>query len=274
MAKEPPSLVNHRDDELLFEELSHALARDQFFLVYQPTIELQSNAFAGVEALIRWRTTNDGVVGPEMFISELERSGQIGEVGKWALDRACQQGAEWHAKGYRFAVSVNNSVKQLESTTFVDDVKNALHMTRFDPALLVLEFSQESLLRGGASTVTTIEELKTLGVKIAVDDFTPGVSPLSTLQQIPIDIVKLDRNFINGISKSPQDVELVQSLVQLGKSLNLLIVASGIEDIDQRQRLEVKEIHFGQGFLFSAPREAEQIDKFLEDFAIFSGRPL
>ena len=86
--------------------------------------------------------------------------------------------------------------------------------------------------------------------------------------------MKLDRNFINGISKSPQDVELVQSLVQLGKSLNLLIVASGIEDIDQRQRLQVKEIHLGQGFLFSAPREAEQIDQFLEDFAIFSGRPL
>jgi EAL domain-containing protein (putative c-di-GMP-specific phosphodiesterase class I) len=274
MANEPSSLVNQRADDSLFEELSHALARDQFFLVYQPTIDLQSNAFAGVEALIRWRTTNGGVVGPEMFISELERNGQIGAVGKWALDTACQRGAEWHAKGYRFAVSVNNSVKQLESETFVDDVRSALANTRFDPALLVLEFSQESLLRGGATTATTIEKLKALGVQIAVDDFTPGVSPLSTLRQIPIDIVKLGRKFINGISKSPQDVELVQSLVQLGKSLNLLIVASGIEDIDQRQRLEVKEIHFGQGFLFSAPREAEQIDQFLEDFAIFSGRPL
>jgi EAL domain-containing protein (putative c-di-GMP-specific phosphodiesterase class I) len=274
MGNESPSLETQQDIDLLFEELSHALVRNEFFLVYQPTIDLQSNAFVGVEALIRWRTTYRGVVGPEMFISELERSGQIGAVGKWTLNTACQQGADWHARGYRFAVSVNNSVQQLESNTFVDDVSGALEMTRFDPALLVLEFSQASLLRGGESTAITIEQLKALGIRIAVDDFTPGVSPLSTLQQIPIDIVKLDRNFINGISKSPQDVELVQSLVQLGKSLNLLIVASGIEDIDQRRRLQVKEIHFGQGFLFSAPREAEQIDQFLEDFAIFSGRPL
>lgn len=274
MKNEPPSLETQRDNDLLFKELSGALARDEFFLVYQPTIDLQSNAFVGVEALIRWRMTNRGVVAPERFISELERSGQIVEVGKWTLDTACRQGADWHARGYRFAVSVNNSVKHLESETFVDDVRNALFVTRFDPALLVLEFSQESLLRGGVSTAFTIEQLKALGIRIAVDDFTPGVSPLSTLEQIPIDIVKLDRNFINGISKSPQDVELVQSLVQLGKSLNLLIVASGIEDIDQRQRLQVKEIHLGQGFLFSAPREAEQIDQFLEDFAIFSGRPL
>jgi EAL domain-containing protein (putative c-di-GMP-specific phosphodiesterase class I) len=274
MVNEPLSLEAERDRELLSDELSFALARDQFLLVYQPTIELQSNAFAGVEALIRWRNPDRGVVGPEMFLSELERSGQIVSVGKWALDTACQQGAAWYAKGYRFAVSVNISVQQLESETFVNYVRGALFSTQFDPALLVLEFSQESLLRGGESTSNTIEQLKALGVRIAVDDFTPGISSMSTLRQIPIDIVKLDRNFVNGISKSPQDVELVQSLVQFGKTLNLLIVASGIEDIDQRRRLQAKEINFGQGFLFSAPHEAEQIDQYLEDFAIFSGQPL
>jgi EAL domain-containing protein (putative c-di-GMP-specific phosphodiesterase class I) len=274
MVNEPSSLKAKQDRELLSEELSRALELDQFFLVYQPTMDLQSNAFAGVEALLRWRTNERGVVKPDVFLPELEQSGQIVAVGRWALETACHQGAAWHAKGYRFAVSVNISVKQLELTTFVDDVRSALSSARYDPALLVLEFSQESLLRGGESTLNTIEQLKAFGVRIAVDDFTPGVSPLSTLKKIPIDIVKLDRNFINGITKSPQDVELVQSLVQLGKTLNLLIVASGIEDIDQRRHLQVKEINFGQGFLFSAPHEAEQIDQFLEDFAIFSGRPL
>ena len=274
MMNEPSSPEVEQDQELLSNELARALERDQFFLVYQPTMDLQSNAFAGVEALLRWRSEDRGVVKPESFLPELERSGQIVAVGKWALETACQQGTAWHAKGYRFSVSVNISVKQLELNSFIDDVRGALTSTRYDPALLVLEFSQESLLRGGESTLNTIEQLKTLGVRIAVDDFTPGVSPLSTLREIPIDIVKLDRNFINGITKSPEDVELVQSLVQLGKSLNLMIVASGIEDIDQRRHLQVEEINFGQGFLFSAPHEAEQIDQFLEDFAIFSGRPL
>jgi EAL domain-containing protein (putative c-di-GMP-specific phosphodiesterase class I) len=274
MVKKTSSLKAEEIRESLLEELSQALERDQFFLVYQPTIDLQSNAFAGVEALLRWRTDARGVVKPDVFLPELERSGQIVAVGKWAIETACQQGAAWHAKGYRFAVSVNTSIKQLELSTFVSDVRYALAATRYDPALLVLEFSQESLLRGGESTLKTIKELKSFGVRIAVDDFTPGTSPLSTLQEIPIDIVKLDRKFINGISVSPENVELVQSLVQLGKSLNILIVASGIEEIDQRRHLQFKEVNFGQGFLFSEPHEAAEIDQLLEDFAIFSGRPL
>jgi len=268
------SLKAERIRELLSTDLAQALERDQFYLVYQPTIDLQSNAFAGVEALLRWRTDVRGVVKPDVFLSELERSGLIVDVGKWALETACQQGAAWHAKGYRFAVSVNTSIKQLELSTFVNDVRLALTSTRYDPALLVLEFSQASLLSGGESTIGTLNQLKSFGVRIAVDDFTPGTSPLSTLQEIPIDIVKLDRKFINAISVSPKNVELVQSLVQLGKSLNLLIVASGIEEIDQRRHLQFKEVNFGQGFLFSAPHEAEEIDELLEDFAIFSGRPL
>ncbi|HEY5266640.1 MAG TPA: EAL domain-containing protein [Acidimicrobiales bacterium] len=274
MVNEPTSLKAERIQELLSEELGQALEREQFFLVYQPTFDLQSNAFAGVEALLRWRTEARGVVKPDLFLPELERSGQIVAVGKWALETACQQGAAWHAKGYRFAVSVNISVKQLELSTFVNDVRGALSSARYDPALLVLEFSQESLLGGGESTLNTINQLKSFGVRIAVDDFTPGISPLSTLREIPIDIVKLDRKFIDGIAISPQNVELVQSLVQLGKSLNLLIIASGIEDVDQRRHLKYEEINFGQGFLFSAPHEAEEIDQLLEDFAIFSGRPL
>lgn len=270
----PPSLKAERIREPLSGELAQALELDQFFLVYQPTFDLQSNAFAGVEALLRWRTDVRGTVKPDIFLRELERSGQIVAVGKWAIETACRQGATWHAKGYRFTMSVNISIKQLELSTFVNDVWCALSATRYDPSLLVLEFSQESLLSGGESTLNTINELKSFGVRIAVDDFTPGTSPLSILQEIPIDIVKLDRKFINAISISPKNVELVQSLVRLGKSLNILIVASGIEEIDQRRHLQFKEVHFGQGFLFSAPHEAEEIDQLLEDFAIFSGRPL
>jgi EAL domain-containing protein (putative c-di-GMP-specific phosphodiesterase class I) len=258
----------------LVDDLSQALSRDEFFLVYQPTIDLESNAFAGVEALIRWRNPARGVVKPEMFIPELEHSGLIASVGKWALDTACQQGAVWHAKGYRFSVSVNISIKQLESPIFVDNVNDALASSRFDPALLVLEFSQEVLLTTGLALNDTLSQLRGLGIHLAIDDFVPGVSSLTSLERFPVDIIKLDRGFINGISSSPDNVELIHPLVVLGRSLNLLIVASGIEDIEQRRRLQGNEVRFGQGFLFSAPHEAEQIDQFLENFAIFSGKPL
>jgi EAL domain-containing protein (putative c-di-GMP-specific phosphodiesterase class I) len=220
--------------EELAQELGQALALGQFFLVYQPTIDLQTNAFAGVEALIRWRHPVRGVVNPETFISELESSGQIVPVGRWALDTACAQAAQWHAKGYRFAVSVNISGKQLELVELVEDVADALSSSRFDPSLLVLEFAQK----------------------------------------FHIDIVKLDKGFIAGITDSSEAADQIHSLVQLAKTLGVQIFASGIEDVNQRQRLQSEEVDIGQGFLFSTPHEAAQIDRFLEDFAIFSGKPL
>jgi EAL domain-containing protein (putative c-di-GMP-specific phosphodiesterase class I) len=260
--------------EELARELGQALALGQFFLVYQPTIDLQTNAFAGVEALIRWRHPVRGVVNPETFISELESSGQIVPVGRWALDTACAQAAQWHAKGYRFAVSVNISGKQLELVELVEDVADALSSSRFDPSLLVLEFAQDTLTRQAAAAVDRLALLKELGVRLAVDDFAPGESPLADLEKFHIDIVKLDKGFIAGITNSAEAADQIHSLVQLAKTLGVQIFASGIEDVNQRQRLQNEEVDIGQGFLFSTPHEAAQIDRFLEDFAIFSGKPL
>ena len=143
-------------------ELADALTNEQFFLVYQPTIDLQTNAFAGVEALIRWRHPDRGVLSPDAFIDELEADGQILPVGRWALHTACAQGAAWHDKGYRFAVSVNVSQRQLESEAFRDDVADALSSSRFDPALLVLEFAQGTLLGNEAVSSIRVKQLKNL----------------------------------------------------------------------------------------------------------------
>ena len=271
---EPTYLETDSRDSSIRRDLNRALESEEFFLVYQPTIDLQSNAFAGVEALLRWRSASRGVVKPEEFITELEDSGLITDVGRWALATACAQGAAWHAKGYRFAVSVNISSKQLVAPAFVDDVAAALSKSRFDPALLNLEFSQTALLNPDVLKSGTLNRLRALGVGIAIDDFVPGASSLSDLEKLPVKIIKLARGFISGLSSSPKDIELVQSLVVLGRAMDLLIVASGIEDIDQRRRLQGEDVNFGQGFLFSAPHEAAQIDRFLEDFAIFSGKPL
>jgi EAL domain-containing protein (putative c-di-GMP-specific phosphodiesterase class I) len=255
-------------------ELAEALKQGQFFLVYQPTIDLQTNAFAGVEALIRWRHPDRGVLSPDTFIDDLEASGQILPVGRWALNTACAQGAAWHDKGYRFNVSVNVSKRQFELAEFFQDVADALSTSRFDPSLLVLEFAQATLLSDRVEAGPYLEHLKTLGVRFAVDDFEPGESALDELESFPIDIVKLDREFIAGFSSSPYAASLVQGLVHLSETRHLQVIASGIEDSEQRELLRNEKVHVGQGFLFSKPHEAEEIDRLLEDFAIFSGKPL
>lgn len=273
MASEP-SISDVASSRQTLADLASAIETGQFFLVYQPTIDLQTNAFAGVEALIRWRHPERGIINPEDFIPDLEASGQIVPVGRWALETACAQGALWHDRGYRFAVSVNISVKQLELREFADDVASALSSSRFDPALLVLELSEVSLSADEATAMQRLNQLKALGVRLAVDDFAPGETPLADLAKFPIDIVKLDKGFIAGITNSPEAAALIHTLVQLAKALNVQIIASGIEDAEQRRRLAIEEVSIGQGFHFSKPHEAHEIDRYLEDFAIFSGKPL
>jgi len=273
MAAEPAANTN-QPGTTFATQLAEALDRDQFFLVYQPTIDLQTNAFAGVEALIRWRHPDRGVLTPDAFIDELETSGQILPVGRWALDTACAQGSAWHDKGYRFAVSLNVAKRQLSSDDFVADVTHALTTSRFDASLLVLEFTQETLLSEAEVASTRLTELRGLGVRFAVDDFVPGESALDQLEKFDIDIVKLNRDFVADISSSEESASLVHGLVELSETRHVQVVASGIEDTAQRETLQSEMVHVGQGYLFSKPHEAEVIDRFLEDFAIFSGKPL
>jgi EAL domain-containing protein (putative c-di-GMP-specific phosphodiesterase class I) len=252
-------------------ELDAAVSEHQFFLVYQPEIDLHTNAFVGVEALLRWRHPARGIVGPDSFVPELEATGLILPVGRWAMTTACQQGAEWHDKGYRFTVSLNISALQFNSAEFVDDVDSALVSSRFPRSLLVLEFAQAILT---ADSGAQLRALKDLGVRLAVDDFAPGQSELRGLSGTPIDIVKLDRQFIASMTSSSTAASQVHELVERSKSMGLQIVASGIEDAEQRQRLQLEDVSVGQGFHFSRPHEAQEIDRYLEDFSIFSGKPL
>jgi EAL domain-containing protein (putative c-di-GMP-specific phosphodiesterase class I) len=255
----------------LAEELTAALDQEQFFLVYQPEIDLRSNAFVGVEALIRWRHPQRGVLSPDAFVPELESSGLILTVGRWALATACAQGAEWHDKGFRFTVSVNISALQFASSGFVNVVEEVLTTSRFPAGLLVLEFALRTVTGNSSDR---LNELTELGVRLSVDDFEPGRSLLSDVENLPITVVKLDRQFVASLSDSPAGADLVHNLVELAKKSRLQIVASGIEDAEQRQRLQLEEVGVGQGYLFSRPHEATEIDRYLEDFSIFSGKPL
>jgi len=182
-------------------ELERALEDEQFFLVYQPEIDLHSNAFVGVEALIRWRHPRRGVLSPDAFVPELESSGLILAVGRWALATACAQGAEWHDKGFRFTVSVNISALQFAWSGFVKEVEEVIATSRFPAGLLVLEFSQGTL---SGDVSDRLVGLTQLGVRLAIDDFEPGQSLLSDVENLPIRVLKLDRHFVATLSDSPE----------------------------------------------------------------------
>jgi EAL domain-containing protein (putative c-di-GMP-specific phosphodiesterase class I) len=210
-------------------------------------------------------------VNPDAFVPALESRGLIIAVGSWALATACAQGSEWHDKGYRFSVSLNISPLQFEWPAFVAQVEEALEASRFPASLLVLEFAQSTVTPRHADQLVA---LKNLGVRLAVDDFVPGTSQLNDLATSPVDIVKLDRQFIASMSQSGEAADFVHSIVAKAKGMHLQIVASGIEDDDQRRQLQLEDVAIGQGFHFSKPHEAAEIDRFLEDFSIFSGKPL
>jgi EAL domain-containing protein (putative c-di-GMP-specific phosphodiesterase class I) len=258
--------VARQDRNALAADLHDALQLGQFFLLYQPTVDLQTGECTGVEALLRWRHPRRGMVEPAGFVSMLERTGDIVEVGAWVLEEACRQGAAWHAKGHRFTVSVNVSGRQLELERVVNDVHVALSRSGFDPRMLVLELTETTLMNDVPETLVRLQSLKATGVRLAIDDFGTGYSSLAYLRLFPIDILKIDRSFVSGMDDSLEAAALVHTLVQLGKALGLETIAEGIEDDDQRLRLQLEGVDTGQGFLFSKPVDAAAVERSLERF--------
>ena len=249
-------------------DLQRAVEREEFFLLYQPTVNLQTHEFTGVEALIRWEHPERGVVQPDDFIPELESNGLIVPVGAWVLDEACRQGAEWSSRGHRFTVAVNVSANQIMRDRIVADVEHALQVSGFDPTLLVLELTETTLMRDVDETVTRLSMLRALGVRIAVDDFGTGYSSLAYLRQFPIDILKIDRSFVSGIADSNESAALVHTLVELGKTLKLETIAEGIEDDAQRRWLVAENVEEGQGFFFSRPVDVAAIDALFDEMQL------
>jgi len=262
----PAMQVARQDRHALAADLRDALQLGQFFLLYQPTIDLQTDECAGVEALLRWRHPDRGMVEPAGFVPMLETTGLIVEVGAWVLEEACRQGAAWQAEGHRFTVSVNVSGRQLELERVVNDVHVALSLSGFDPRMLVLELTETTLMNDVPETLVRLQSLKATGVRLAIDDFGTGYSSLAYLRLFPIDILKIDRSFVSGMGDSLEAAKLVHTLVQLGKALGLETIAEGIEDDDQRLRLQHEGVDTGQGLLFSKPIDVAAVDRFLEGF--------
>jgi len=261
-----PAMQDAVHDHLTLEkDLHDALYENQFFLLYQPTYDLSSGAFTSVEALLRWRHPSRGVILPDDFIPALEASGLIVPVGRWVLHEACTQGAAWERQGHRVTVSINVSAKQLDRDQIVSDVHGALSSSGFDPALCVLELTETTLMHNVEDTVGRLTLLKALGVRLAIDDFGTGYSSLAYLRQFPIDVLKIDRSFVSGITDTSEAVALVHAMVELGKALGLETVAEGVETDGQRAQLASENVDTAQGFLFARPLDVDAMSRLLEE---------
>lgn len=261
-----PSMQDAVDDHRNLElDLHKALESAEFFLLYQPVVDLASGVFTGVEALLRWRHPVRGVLLPETFIPELEVSGLIVPVGRWVMEEACRQGAAWQKEGHRFTVAINVSAKQIERDQIVDDVRAALSASGFDPSLCILELTESTLMHDVEGTIPRLSSLKDLGVRLAVDDFGTGYSSLAYLRQFPIDVLKIDRSFVSGVADTEEAAALVHSMVMLGAALHLETIAEGVESHAQRRHLTAEKVDSAQGFLFARPLEAEDVSAMLAD---------
>jgi diguanylate cyclase (GGDEF)-like protein/PAS domain S-box-containing protein len=243
-------------------DIDRALTRQEFFLEYQPIVDLGNRMILGVEALVRWRNPETGVLMPASFIPVLEESGQIARLGRWVLMQACRDMRAWRqgiAGGTSLRLAVNISARHLQHGELVHDVLEALEGSGFEAGNLVIEMTESTMMYDTGVNLERFHRLKALGVKVAIDDFGTGYSSLSYLHRFPIDILKVDRSFVTGLSSSSDGPELARAVITLGETLGLETVAEGIEHEPQVEALLALGCVAGQGFLFSPARALEQL---------------
>ncbi|MDQ2890471.1 MAG: EAL domain-containing protein [Gemmatimonadota bacterium] len=245
----------------LDSELRRALACDGLSLAYQPIVDLVTGRTDCVEALTRWVSPSHGPVGPGEFIRIAEQSGLILPLGRWVLEHACREAAQWSglsSGGVPPAVSVNVSGRQLEDGGFLTDVVRILSQTGLNPDRLVLELTESVLMRDPARALERLLALRAVGVRIAVDDFGTGYSSLAQLRRFPVTMLKIDREFIRGIGRNTPDVEVVRAIIALGKAFSLDTVAEGVETREQLAALRELGCEHAQGFLLARPGPYER----------------
>lgn len=258
-----PSMTEEMQRRLeLLSELHHTLThRHGMSLHYQPQIDLNSNKMIGVEALLRWKRDNGEHVPPDQVIPLAERTGLIIDIGLWVLNTALAQLAEWHTSIHpNLCMAVNVSQAQFLHPDLVPTLKTLLRQYRLDPASVELEITETLAMQDPAATIAILQELKVLGIRVAIDDFGTGYSSLAHLQQLPIDHLKIDKSFVNGLGIEKTDTAIAAMIVQLGVVRGLRVIAEGIETDIQRLLLLEMGCHEGQGYLFAKPMPAEKLE--------------
>lgn len=241
-----------------------ALERQEFFLEYQPKLDLNSGEITGVEALLRWQHPDLGIVMPAHFIGLAEETGLILGIGQWVIEEACRQNMAWQQEGLPpLCMAVNLSARQFADESLLKDIASALGKSGMDPALLELEITESMAMRNIDSAIRMLKAMKQMGVRIALDDFGTGYSSLSQIKRFPIDTLKVDRSFIHDLENNPEDRAITEAIIAMGRTLSLTIVAEGVETRAQENFLRQHACDESQGYLFSRPTSATQFSAFL-----------
>ncbi|ALI08582.1 MULTISPECIES: bifunctional diguanylate cyclase/phosphodiesterase [Pseudomonas] len=247
-----------RQQQTIESGLRLALQRKEFVLHYQPKLDLGSGKVVGVEALVRWNRPEHGLVYPGDFIPVAEDSGLIVPLSQWVLQEACQQACRWQAQGMRpLCLSVNISAIDFRQRGFVEGITRTLKETGLDPTQLELEITESVLMQNIDTTVAILKAIKQQGIRLAIDDFGTGYSSLSYLQKFPVDVLKIDQSFVGDLSIDSNDAKLVSTIISLGKSLNLHIIAEGVETLEQLEFLKKHHCEEVQGYYFSKAVEPQ-----------------
>jgi diguanylate cyclase (GGDEF)-like protein/PAS domain S-box-containing protein len=239
---------------MLKSKLRRALERDEFLLRYQPKVDLASGEVVGAEALLRWRLPGHGEIAPSQFIPLAEESRLILDIGAWVLNQVCQDYAAWKEKVRDPGrVAINLSLKELSQASFIPHCRSVFERHQVAPSCVELEITETTLMLDAERTLPLLDELRSMGVHLSIDDFGTGYSSLSALQQFPISTLKIDRSFVTNAATDPDDATIVRTIIEMGRSLGLLVVAEGVETEEQRYFLLHSGCQLGQGRLFGEP---------------------
>jgi EAL domain-containing protein (putative c-di-GMP-specific phosphodiesterase class I) len=246
---------------MLENALRKAIERREFVLHFQPIVDLATGRTRCVEALLRWQHPDLGLVSPARFVPLAEETGLIVQIGTWALEEACRMGARLEDPELR--VAVNLSPRQFHDRDLAAIVERTLRSAGLSPKRLELEVTESSMMQNADAAIRTLQQLRSLGVRISVDDFGTGYSSLSFLKRFPIDTMKVDQSFVRDVVDDDDDASIVRAIVAMGRSLRLKVVAEGIETASQLALLRSEGCHLGQGYHFSRPLEFEVLVEWL-----------
>jgi len=252
-----PFLARKAAERLTLETALHqALERHEFVLHYQPQLDLRTQSVTGMEALIRWDRGGKNILRPGEFIGVAEDTRLILPIGEWAIEEACRQAQAWHNEGTEIRMAVNVSARQFQQPNVVSMVKDALERSNFDPQGLEIEITESTAMADPDLTADILHDLKNLGISIAIDDFGVGHSSLSYLKRFPIDALKIDKSFVQDVTRGGNDGAIVSAVIAMGKALNIRVIAEGVETQEQLKFLRDHGCYEFQGYLFSRPMAA------------------
>ena len=244
--------------------LRHALERKELALHYQPQVEISGNKVLGVEALLRWRRDGQTSISPAEFIPLAEESGLIISIGEWVLRTACLQAKAWHDGGIgKLIMAVNISARQFQHPEFIALVAAVLGETGLDPHYLELEITESVAMHDAEKTIATLNALRALNIQLSIDDFGTGYSSLSYLKRFPLSKLKVDQSFVRNMTTDPNDAAIAKAIILLGQSLNLSVIAEGVETAEQLALLQQMGCDEVQGYFFSKPIPNGDLEQFL-----------